>query len=58
MNIKKIVKNMQEFQEEMHLEFKDAKTFWKHFYKKLDKEIYDEFQDLVKWENVEEDETV
>ncbi len=46
-SIKRIINEMQEFQREMHNEFKDSKTFWKHFYKKLDNEIYKEFQKLV-----------
>lgn len=54
MNIKKIVNEMKEFEEEMKNDFKDKETFWKHFYKKLDKEIYKEFQKIIKWEKFEE----
>jgi len=53
-SIQRIINEMQNFQKEMHNEFKDAKTFWKHFYKKLDKEIYKEFKNIVEEKEVEE----
>ncbi len=57
-DIQNIINQMLEFQEEFDWEFKDWKTFWKHFYKKLDEVIFAELVNFIEPEEKKENKLI